>query len=186
MMKSFDDLWRFIVKRSDEAQFPVVQDYHELEHVFNLMRGCESFLEIGTAEGNSLYVLAHALKPGSQITYVDWDEPHTKPKRDLVLKMLTDEGYGVRGVHGNSHDDSVIRAAQDKYDIVLIDAGHDYNDVIADARNYGKLATKYIIFHDINLPQVKDAFAMYQKMVSHRSYMISNSENYGYGIMEVE
>jgi hypothetical protein len=53
----FDQYWRVIKDRST-----TVQEYHELEHVFNLMRDCESYLEVGTAEGNSLYVLAHALK----------------------------------------------------------------------------------------------------------------------------
>jgi hypothetical protein len=51
--KTFDELWRFVVTRS--ASFPVVQEYHELQHIFDLMKGCGSYLEVGSAEGNSLY-----------------------------------------------------------------------------------------------------------------------------------
>ncbi len=184
-MKSFDELWRFIVKRSEESAFPVVQEYHELEHVFNLIQDCESYLEVGAAEGNSMYVLAHALKPGAQITYVDLNEVHTKPKRDAVVTLLTEEGYGVRGIHGNSHDPAVIGAAAGKYDVVFIDAGHSYEDVIADAEYYGNMAKKYIIFHDVNLPDVRKAFELYQHQTGNKSYIISNSETFGYGIMEI-
>lgn len=182
MSKSFDELWRFICLRS--ASFPVVQEYHELEHIFNLIRGCNSYLEIGTAEGNSLYVLSHSLKENAEITYIDWDEEHTRKPRNQIIEMLN---CNINPIHGNTHDSNVINMASIRsYDVVLIDAGHKFDDVIEDARNYGKLAKKYIIFHDINLPDVDEAFGLYQKETGFKSYKISNSEHFGYGVMEIK
>jgi len=89
-LREFNDLWAFIVKRSNDASMPVVQDKEELEYVFNLLKDCESYLEVGTAEGNSLYVLANALPVNSEITYIDWAEKHTKENRDFILSRLTD------------------------------------------------------------------------------------------------
>lgn len=178
--KSFDELWRFINNR---RSIITVQEYHELEHIFNLMRGCESYLEVGTAEGNSLYVLAHALKKGAAIAYIDWDEDHTRAPRNEILSMLTD--YAITPIHGNTHDPEIIHKATGKYDVVLIDAGHSYEDALQDARNYGPMATKYLVFHDICLPPVEAAFADYRRETGHRSYKRINSETFGYGIMEI-
>jgi predicted O-methyltransferase YrrM len=180
--KSFDELWRFITTRS--VGFPTVQEYHELEHLFDLMQGCESYLEVGAAEGNSLYVLAHALKQGAEIHYIDWDEDHTRAPRVEILKLLQRAGYNVTPIHGNTHDPIVIqRASARQYDVVLIDAGHSYDDVMQDARNYGHLATKYLIFHDVCLPEVNRAFEQYAKGIGASYYRRINSETFGYGII---
>ena len=164
---------------------PVVQEYQELEHVFNLMKGCESYLEVGTAEGNSLYVLAQAMPKMSEITYIDWAEPHTKENRNFILSKLTD--YKITPIHADSNDMATLNLVRGKrYDAVLIDAGHDDFNVAIDALYYGPLAKKYIIFHDITLKGVERAFNWYVKQIKHKSaYRVVNSETYGYGIIEV-
>lgn len=182
MMKTFDDLWRFIVIRGCVT----VQEYNELEHVFNLMQGCGSYLEIGTAEGNSLYVLAHALKPGARITYVDWDETHTRAPREEILMLLRAEGYVIEGIHANTlHREAIEAAARQRYDVVLIDAGHSYDETLADGRNYARLADKYVFFHDVMLPEVDAAFMQILKEFGG-GYKFINSETFGYGILEVK
>lgn len=188
----FDTLWRFIVERSQG--FPTVQEYHELEHVFNLMQGCESYLEVGTAEGNSLYVLAHALNKYPSITTVDFGEPHTKAAKDEIIKLLFDQGIGVKEIAGNSHNAIAINGAVsadstgdiEKFNVVLIDAGHAYEDVIADAVVYGWLATKYIFFHDVCLPEVNRAFEWYCKQRPEcTAYKMINSTTFGYGVIKI-
>lgn len=184
-MSTFNELWDFIVKRSDQANMPVVQDKSELEYVFNLLRDCKSYLEIGTAEGNSLYVLANAMPKGSEITYIDWAEPHTKQNRDFVLNKLAD--YKLTAIHGDSNDFSTMVGVNgNRYDAVLIDAGHDDFNVAIDAIFYGTLAAKYLIFHDVKLPDVERAFDWYAKQRPEcRAYKIVNSAHFGYGIMEI-
>lgn len=167
----FDDLWKF-TNRHGQIQ----QDYTELKHIYELIKGCESYLEIGTAEGGSICVLGKGKK---QIAYVDYDENHTRSQRMEALGSL---GTPYQAFHGNSHDPEIISKITSKYDVVLIDAGHSYEDAKQDAENYGKLATKFIIFHDVQLPAVKRAFDEYTaKFKDVRTFI--NSTNFGYGIV---
>lgn len=180
----FEEAWNYIVKRSKAAAIPVVQDRTELEYVFNLMKDCNSYLEVGTAEGNSLYVLANAMPKGSEITYIDWAEPHTEGPRNAILEQLKD--YKITPIHGDSNDLFTLNRLDGMYDAVLIDAGHDDFNVAIDAMLYGPMARKYIIFHDIQLPDVNRAFEWYcRQRPDCKNYRVVNSETYGYGILEV-
>ncbi len=185
----FDKLWTDIEERSQRWAIPIVQDKIELEYVFNLMKGCKSYLEVGTAEGNGLYVLSHALADDACVQAIDFGESHTKAPRDEV----TGKWSRYYETLGNSHDAEIISCTCfDKenglasFEIVFIDAGHTYEDVIADAIAYGHLATKYICFHDIQLPPVRKAYEWYaaQNPQMKKSEFI-NSETYGYGILEI-
>lgn len=180
---TFNECWDFIVSRSKIGGHPVVQNKEELEHIFNLMKDCESYLEVGSAEGNSLYVLAHALKPGSHITYIDYGEPHTTASRNAVIKLLINKGYRVHGFCGDSHDKSIIASVKNKYDCVMIDAGHGFDDVLQDAVNYLPMAAKYCFFHDVELPEVGRAF---EGIKTKRDYhYFIRSESFGYGVIKI-
>lgn len=180
----FEELWNYIIKRSADICIPVVQDRTELEYVFNLMRNCTSYLEVGTAEGNSLYVLANAMPKGSEITYIDWAEKHTEGPRNAILGQLTD--YKITPIHGDSNDYSTMHRVKTASDVVLIDAGHDDFNVALDAIFYGQFASKFIIFHDIQLPDVNRAFEWYcRQRPECKNYRIVNSTHFGYGIIEV-
>lgn len=193
-MKTFDELWREITKRPGVI---TVQNREELEHVFNLLQSCESYLEVGTAEGNSLFVLAQALGGNSdykivpRIAYVDYGEKHTQGPRDEIIRALKDAHINIFAILGNSHHMQSIREANcfspiDYVDAVLIDAGHTYEDVIADAAAYGWMAKKCIIFHDVQLPEVCRAYDWYRKQMPEKeSYRVVNSETFGYGIIKI-
>lgn len=183
-MNNFSDLWDIIVQRSKDAAIPVVQDRMELEYVFNLMKDCKSYLEVGTAEGNSLYVLTQAMRCGSEVTYIDWAEKHTEAPRQWVLDRMAD--YRITAIHEDSNSlDLHRRLSPFKCDAVMIDAGHETWNVVLDATFYGHKANKYIFFHDIQLPDVDRAFNWYCKQRPDcKHYRVVNSENYGYGILE--
>ncbi len=192
MSETFDSLWRFIANRSQG--FPTVQEYHELEHIFNLMQGCESYLEIGTAEGNSLYVLAHALPKNGVIFSIDYGESHTENAREEILSYLKKRGdlsddRAIYSTACNSHGPIALNEIINQhlvFDCVLIDAGHDYEDVIADAAMYGSLARKYIFFHDVCLPETNRAFEWYCKQRPEcTAYKMINSNTFGYGIIKI-
>lgn len=179
---TFNELWDFVLRRN----ITVVQDRHELEHVFNLIQGCESYLEIGTAEGNSLYVLAHALEPGAKITCVDLGESHTKPRHADIMQKLSPT-YLVAMYHGNSMDEATY-PNKEKHDVVLIDGGHDYRTVLSDCQMYVPLAKKYVLFHDVKLPDVGKAVGKYLNENNpgnwkYREFV--NSPTMGFGILEV-
>lgn len=181
-MTDFGERWKWIINRSG-GESNIVQERHELEHIYNLMRDCKcgSYLEIGCAEGDSLYVLG-SLSP--LIHYVDFDEDHTREKRKQVIALMPD--HDIYGHHGDSGSrDVVISLENKKFDCVLIDAGHTYQNVMSDAMNYAKLATKYIFFHDIQLPAVKQAI---EDFIKNNNLGVSstfiNSDHYGYWIIK--
>lgn len=184
-MSEFEKHWDFITRRTERGVV-TVQDKEELGYVFNLMQGCNSYLEIGTAEGNSLYVLAQAMPKGSPITYIDYGEKHTTPPRNEILALLKD--YDITAIHGDSNDYATFKGVADKrFDAVLIDAGHDAFNVAIDCLFYGPLAKKFIIFHDVQLKEVDRAFNWYckQRPDAKRHYRVVNSESFGYGVIEL-
>lgn len=179
-MKTFDELWDFIKQRPSVM---TVQDRTELEHIFNLMLGCEceSYLEVGTAEGNSLYVLGHATK---RADYVDLGEQHTTPARSQITALL--DSYGQEFL-GDSTALSTYRNVLGKtYDCVMIDGGHDFATVLSDAILYAPIATKYIFFHDIQMPEVRAAVEWWHRRWNlGNCYTFINSPSFGYAIVEV-
>ena len=161
-----------------------MQQREELEHVFNLIQGCESYLEIGTAEGDSLYVLSHALKPGSRITSIDLGEMVTRSLVDQIVQLLMPV-HSVAIYRGNSMD-AATYPRKEKHDVVLIDGGHDYNTVKSDIAMYAPLSTKYLIFHDVMMPSVKQAVDEYVRETKAKYHEFVRSETMGFGILEVK
>jgi len=175
-MSDFDTLWRWINNRGSVI---TVQEYNELKHVYDLMKACscESYLEVGSAEGNSLYVLGHAVT--REIDYIDLGEKHTEAARHEVIRQLN---VKINGYLGDSRNPQTL--PKRKYDCVLIDGGHDFDTVLSDAEMYAPLATKYVFFHDIQLEPVKRAVEQYVKEhnLTYRTFI--NSDTFGYGIIE--
>lgn len=183
-MTKFEQLWNFIVKRCEEHNFPLVQERSELELVFNLMKDCNSYLEIGSAEGNSLHVLGHAVKPNGRILSLNIDD-HTKVLRSDIVSKLRNE-YQVFEKMGDSTDYRTISDVCGDYDCVLIDAAHDALSVLSDAIHYVPLAKKYVFFHDIQLKPVRDAVEFYvEKWRPGKYTTFIASPTFGYGIIEV-
>lgn len=182
-MSEFNELWDFVVKRG----CTIVQERSELEFAFNLMKGCESYLEIGTAEGNSLYVLAHALKKGAKITCIDLGENHTIPMHNEIIQKLKPD-YEVAMYHGDSTERDTY-PQKEKHDVVLIDGGHDYHTVLSDCKMYVPLAKKYVLFHDIKLPDVTLAVSRFIAEHNPGNWKYSefvNTPNMGFAILEVK
>lgn len=185
-MKEFSELWDWVVKRTNHGVI-TVQERIELEHVFNLMKdcNCESYLEVGTAEGNSMYVLGQI---PDKIHYIDIGEEHTKAPRTEVTTSLTKDGKNIGSFLGDSTDPETMPSKIiQEYDCVLIDGGHDFATVLSDAIMYAPLAKKYVFFHDIQLPEVRAAVEWFVKRWKLGKYStFINSDTFGYGIIEVE
>lgn len=188
-MKPFDELWRWVMDRTQHGVM-TVQDRSELEHVFNLMRGCDcsSYLEVGTAEGNSLYVLGHAVS--GPIDYIDLGEAHTLDARNTVVDAIRGERHigEFLGDSTNSTTWSKRSGYWDyKYDCILIDGGHDFATVLSDSILYAPLATKYVFWHDIQLPEVRKAYEWFKRRYAIGEYSeFINSDTFGYGICKVK
>lgn len=183
MEKSFDELWRFINSR---GSIITVQEYSELKHIFDLMRACscQSYLEIGAAEGNSLYVLGHAV--AKDIHYVDIGEKHTKEAREECIRKLGDHMIG-EFLGDSTNPDTLWDKDIRRYDCILIDGGHDFATVLSDSILYSPMATKYVFWHDIQLPEVRAAYEWFKKrwLLGEFSEFI-DSMTMGYGICKVK
>lgn len=182
--KTFSELWKWVSDRSQRGVM-TVQEPTELEHIFNLMRECDcgSYLEIGTAEGNSLYVLGQATKNAS---FIDLGEPHTFEARKMVTDYLAENWRTPAQYIGDSTDPFLLPKNY-QYECILIDGGHDFATVLSDSILYAPLATKYVFWHDIQLPEVKAAYKWFKKRwpLGEYSEFIS-SETMGYGICKVK
>lgn len=188
-MTGFDAVWASLQGRHDRA---FVQERGELQHVYDLVKAanCHSYLEIGTAQGDSLLAMADALQPKSLIAWVDLDEEAIRPYRDAASRECANRyGHEVIGISGDSTNLKTVAHVHDlgrQFDVVLIDAAHDELSVLKDALNYGRFARKFIFFHDVMLTPVNNAFTWYAKNVATgRISKCIHSDNYGYGIIEV-
>lgn len=178
-LSEFKQLWDWA-----ESRGKFQQEYSELEHVYDLMKACEcqSYLEIGSAEGNSLYILAHAAKKSS---FIDYGEAHTFTARKSVTDFLTEKGKPPFQYIGDSTNPYLLPKDY-QYDCILIDGGHDFATVLSDSILYAPLATKYVFWHDIQLPEVKAAVEWFVKRWKLGKYStFINSDTYGYGILEI-
>lgn len=178
-MSDFEERWRWITKRAGGEE-NVVQEKSELEHIYNLMKSCDckNYLEIGAAEGTTLHILGSIPE---YVDYIDFCEPHTESLRREIV--------GQNPKFTCFKGDSTIPHLHNRdnlYDCVLIDGGHDFATVLSDSILYAPLATKYIFWHDIQLPEAKSAIEWFVKRWRLGKFTtFINSEHYGYGIVEV-
>jgi cephalosporin hydroxylase len=117
--------------------------------------GVQSYLEVGSKYGGSLWRGANALPPGSRIVAVDLPggtKAWTESRKSLTecVAELNRRGYDARVIWGSSFDPDIIEQvrALGPYDAALIDADHRLPGVTQDWNNYGPMA-KIVAFHDL-------------------------------------
>lgn len=185
-MTDFEILWKYL---RDRKEFAIVQDYNEFEYVWNLIQALKptSYLEIGTAAGDSLYAFGSLLPLDGRIHWIDLDEPFCKAARNQAIAKLIPRH--ITHYSGRSADEAAVWSTKGKrFDVVYIDAGHKYDEVLSDSHCYAPLADKLVIWHDIQLPEVRRAVEDWLKTQPHAQRKFStyiNSETMGYGILEV-
>lgn len=184
-MTTFPEAWKFVMARSQHGVMTVQNDI-ELNHVFDLMKvcNCQTYLEVGSAEGNSLYVLGHAAE---EISFIDYGEAHTKAARDDAINSLAKPV--IEYIGDSTNPETFFKGLHhDRYDCVLIDGGHDYSTVLSDSLMYAPLASKYVFWHDIQLPEVRRAYDWFKARwgsLGEFSEFIS-SPSFGYGVLRVK
>lgn len=195
-LSDFEKAWSFVVERSSQGVM-TVQNRDELEHIYNLAKGSQTYLEIGTAEGNSLYVMGHAFS--GNLYFVDLGEPHTeKPRQDVIDRLS--EKHRIMQVFGDSTYENIRRRLETKLsynerdmdcydgyvDCVLIDGGHDFATVLSDSLSYTHRVRKYVFWHDIQLPEVRAAYEWYKARYKTGKYSeFIKSDTFGYGILDL-
>lgn len=113
-----------------------------------------SYLEIGTARGDSFHEIVSHMPPGSRAVAVDMPQQQwgLKDSGRMLRAAVTDlnkKGYDCYVIWGDSTSPEVVGRVRAfaPYDLVFIDGDHSYEGVKADFENYGRLG-RTVVFHD--------------------------------------
>ena len=109
-----------------------------------------NYLEIGFSHGICNTIFNKFFKFKLNVS-IDKFGPHING--DVLLANMRFKNLIL--LCGSSHEPKIIDKVRKfgKYDLIFIDASHEYNDVKEDFKNFSNMINKggVIIFHDINL-----------------------------------
>jgi len=146
----------------------------------------KNFLEIGSAAGGCsvLFDQTFELK---NIVIID-DNQH--PKHGLRYWNIKTIKCHVREFIGKSQTPAAIKFVKNlgiKFDIIMIDAGHGYNETLADVENYEPFLSEggFILMHDIEIvDSVKQAFNEIKKEYKTKTYISKTKPICGIGVLQ--
>jgi predicted O-methyltransferase YrrM len=157
-MNTFAQLWADLAA----MKVRISQDPKELEWLFDHAHeiGARHMLEVGSRNGGSLYILAHAVANGGKIVAVDlpygpWGTKDSALDLERVRATLQKQGYEVELILGDSSSPAVVQkvhaALPAGVDFVFVDGDHSYTGVRNDFCNYFELLTDtgLMAFHDV-------------------------------------
>jgi len=157
----FDALLDFALVEWGELIGPM-QLRPEIRSLMELLkqRGVKRFMEIGTANGGTLFLLCKSLGKGS--AGISLDLPCDSffgeyPKyKEPFYQSFAGEGQSLRLLRGDSHKPETLAnvkgvLGEEKLDFLLIDGDHSYEGVKKDYEMYSPLVKEggIIAFHDI-------------------------------------
>lgn len=114
---------------------------------------CKSVLEIGTAWGGNLYLLAHLAQ--KLVVGVDLDNQRSKVTATQIAEAIRDEQLPCESafIQGLSQEAATIEAVKQHapYDLIFIDGDHHYGPAKQDYDNFSAMLTPngIIALHDI-------------------------------------
>jgi len=165
-----------------------ISDYYKLKKPKRL-----KFLEIGAYKGLWAIAFYEFCKLNDieceylTITMMDQD-PNNHPLIN-VLYNINKNGGKANLINSDSTSDTVlskISEYSDTFDIVFIDAGHDYDSVMSDIQNFSSLSTDILLFHDIRPKQTIPGFGVYQAITDSNivldTEIVTNEFHMGIGI----
>lgn len=183
LQKTFERAWSAVTARASV----LVQEKEELwvlVALLNANRVC-SYLELGASEGVSLEVVGATLPVCSKIVVVDLFEEHSAMALHGACDRLRDMGHTV-GVCASSTAAARASLQGQRFDAILIDAGHSYEDVKADWEAYKDMG-RIIVFHDIGLPSMRKLWEEIggglEIRVTPGTGQTKGHENMGFGVV---
>jgi len=172
----------------------------EIERFLTLLhkRRLENVLEIGTANGGSLFLFSHIASQNAMLLSIDlpggpFGGGYPKWKVPLY-KSFAREKQKIHLILGDSHDPTTLGKVKQilthrKVDFLFIDGDHAYEGVKKDFQMYGPLVRKggLIAFHDIvpgaeeNVGGVPKFWLQIKTQYKYQE-IVRNWEQGGYGI----
>ena len=137
-----------------------------------------NYLEVGSYAGESLFYLSQIFPKGSQITLVDLGD--NKKAREILYRTCKyiEITYGHKIVlcSGLSDNPDMLKQimaypkGQSWYDLVFIDANHDFEWAFKDYLNFRDKAT-WTAFHDISNFNITKNFHKYGKDIANAAHL---------------
>lgn len=169
-----------------------IDEYYKKNKVKEL-----KFLEVGAWKGLwgiafCEYCKIHNIKGiYTTITYIKHDENNNSLFD--TLDYLKNCGLDISLVNCNTLDDWALPKVTENnksYNIVLIDAGHKYEEVMNDIRKFKPLAEDILLFHDIRPKEVNDTIGVYQainhSLIDLDEEIVTNEKLMGIGIKYIK
>lgn len=140
----------------------IPQREYELNRLCEIMREQKvtSYLEIGLQRATTFHYIGQTLPPGALMVGIDLPGGRWGVKdgagwiTEVVNDLRANKHINAQAILGDSKDPKVIATANrlSPYDCVFIDGDHAYDAVKADWDNYGPMAQKMVVLHDIDTP----------------------------------
>jgi len=154
--------WMSFLSNTANGLFRPIQQPQELVELIELVkkRNPQAVLEIGTANGGSLFLFCRAAADNATIVSIDLPGGvngggFPNWKTELYQQFATDSQY-LHLLRMNSHHLSTFNHARSltpsgKFEVIMIDADHSYEGVKQDFQLYSSLVADngIIILHDI-------------------------------------
>jgi predicted O-methyltransferase YrrM len=112
-----------------------------------------ALLEIGAANGGTLFLLTRAAEPNARILSLDFA---ISPVKQAIFPTFARPGQQVNCMRGDSHSADTLQRVKEwlggkQLDFLFIDGDHSYEGVRRDYEMYGPLVATggLIAFHDI-------------------------------------
>lgn len=174
--------WDFRKLFPDAQKVKVSQNLWEFDQLINWLKREWNFegmnkqfkyLEIGSYAGESLFYLSQIFPRNSYIALVDLGDNHlARANLMKVIEWAQDKyGHYIQLVTGDSRDPSMIETIGTvaPFDLLFIDANHEFDFAVSDYRNYSSLAMR-VFMHDVSrdtVERTKLKYGYYKPEVGH-------------------
>jgi len=153
----------------------IMQDVYELATLSFWIKneGVEKYLEIGVASGGLMHYFINVM--GLEAHGID---------TTLQPTLMVDPSLIYVG---DSGDEQTIEWAKNNgpYDMVVIDGDHNYEGVKMDWENYGNMATKMVVFHDIFQDVWPGPRQLWNQIAGDKLEINRTGSNLGIGVLFV-
>lgn len=175
-----------------QSAWEKIDEYVKQNHLVEL-----SFLEVGAYKGLwgiafAVYCKLNNIKGNyTTVTLIPQDTQNIHLYK--TIEYILNCKIPATLINMDTMDDRVeekIKEKSDKFNIVFIDAGHKYEEVMNDIRKFRPMATDILLFHDIRPKEVTSSFGVYQaiqhSMIDLDVEIITNDNLMGIGIKYIK
>lgn len=156
-----------------------------------------NFLEVGAWKGLWGIAFTEFCKlnniEGSYLTLTLIDQDVNNIPLYKTLEYINSQNIKADLININSLSEQAlpqILAYSDSFNIVFIDAAHDYHSVMSDIKKFAPLANDILLFHDIRPKQVNNDCGVYQSILDSNinldEEIITNEGIMGIGIKYIK